>query len=59
MREIKSNRCLHCNYPIYEFNESRFLEVVSDFKTMEKRYCCFSCFEKYYDLRDRGDDENK
>lgn len=50
MRETKSNKCLHCNTKINEFNEEQFIEVVSDFTTMEKRYCCMVCFKKYYDL---------
>lgn len=55
MREIKSNKCIHCNAKINEFNEEQFIEVVSDFTTMEKRYCCKTCFKKYYDLEEMED----
>ena len=52
MEEIVSNKCLHCNTKINEFNEEQFIEVVSDFTTMEKRYCCKKCFSKYYKFKD-------
>ena len=35
--EIKSNKCIHCNAKINEFNEEQFIVVVSDFTTMEKK----------------------
>ena len=41
------NKCLHCDTKI---NEGQFIEVVSDFTTMEKRYCCKKCFIKYYKI---------
>lgn len=47
------DRCIHCNTKLNEFPENRLLEIVSDFTTMEKRYCCKKCFCKYYDLREK------
>ena len=52
MIEVNYKCCIHCNAKINEFNEEQFIEVVSDFTTMEKRYCCIACFKKYYDLED-------
>ena len=50
MRELKNNKCLHCNIKINGLNEDQFIEVVSDFTTMEKRYCCKKCFIEYYKI---------
>lgn len=49
---IKNNRCLHCNSKINDFNEEQFIEVVSDFTTIEKRYCCKKCFIKFYTINE-------
>lgn len=49
--EKEMNRCVHCNAKLYKFNEEQLLEIVSDFTTMEKRYCCKKCFKEYYDLK--------
>lgn len=42
--------CSHCNTKINDFNKDRFVEVISDFSTMEKSYCCEKCFIKYYEI---------
>ena len=47
---VDNKSCLHCNTKIDELNEEQFIEVVSDFTTMEKRYCCNKCFIKYYKI---------
>ena len=47
---VDNKSCLHCNTKINELNEEQFIEVVSDFTTMEKRYCCNKCFIKYYKI---------
>ena len=47
---VDNTSCLHCNTKINELNEEQFIEVVSDFTTMEKRYCCNKCFIKYYKI---------
>ena len=49
-KKVNYNSCLHCDTKINEFNEEQFIEVVSDFTTMEKRYCCKKCFIKYYKI---------
>lgn len=46
-------KCLHCNYEINGFNEEDFIEVISDFTTMETRFCCKNCFVKHYDLNNK------
>ena len=43
--------CIYCNTKINALNEEQFIEVVSDFTTMEKRYCCKKCFMKYYKFK--------
>ena len=50
MIEVNYNRCIHCNTKVNEFNEEQFMEVVSDFTTMEKKYCCKKCFVQYYKI---------
>lgn len=52
---VDNTRCLHCNTKINELNEEQFIEVVTNFATMEKRYCCKTCFKKYYDLEEMED----
>ena len=47
---VNYDQCVHCNTKINEFNEEQFVEVVIDFSTMEKRYCCEKCFIKYYKI---------
>lgn len=48
--------CIHCNTKINAFNEEQFMEVVSDFTTMEKHYCCKKCFIKYYKFKGETND---
>ena len=47
---VAHGRCLHCDTKLDALNEEHFIEVVSDFTTMEKRYCCKKCFVKYYKI---------
>ena len=47
---VNYDHCVHCDTKINELNEEQFVEVVSDFTTMEKRYCCEKCFVKYYQI---------
>ena len=49
---VNYTHCIHCDKPLkeQEFNEDHFVEVISDFSTMEKRYCCEKCFIKYYKI---------
>ena len=48
--------CLHCDTKINEFNEEQFIELISDFTTIEKRYCCEKCFIKYYKFKGETND---
>ena len=48
---VDNTRCLHCNTKINELNEEQFIEVVTNFATTEKRYCCNKCFIKYYKFK--------
>ena len=47
---VNYDHCLHCDTKINGLNEEHFVEVISDFTTMEKRYCCEKCFIKYYKI---------
>ena len=48
--------CLHCDTKINEFNEEQFIELISDFTTIEKRYCCEKWFIKYYKFKGETND---
>ena len=47
---VNYDHCVHCDTKINDFNKDHFVEVISDFTTMEKRYCCEKCFIKYYKI---------
>ena len=56
---VNYDHCVHCDTKLNGFNKDHFVEVISDFSTMEKRYCCEKCFIKYYKFEGETNDFRK
>ena len=51
--------CIHCNTKIIKINEINkelLVEVVSDFRIVEKRYCCKKCYIRFYKFKGENND---
>lgn len=45
---VHYKRCIHCNNKITNINENYRIETIYDGVYREFRYCCFKCFNQYY-----------